>query len=140
MPNKTWIHSIYWLWGHQESYKGIIQTLFDHIVQKYFSKPSIWPQQRSLSKISQKYIKPILVKVLNFWGHCSLFQLEFLNNFCLSMILTYDIHNKISKSALSGHFCSWPLLASFRGFWKTFFLKLTQHCLVGRFGGLIECF
>ena len=38
VPCQTWIHSIYWLWGHQKSYKGIIQILFNHIVQKVFFK------------------------------------------------------------------------------------------------------
>ena len=47
--------------------------------------------------------------------HCSLYGYEFFDNFCLFVILIYDIYNKISKLDLSGHFCFWPLLASFRG-------------------------
>ena len=75
---------------------------------------------------------------MNFQSHFSLFQLKFLGNFWLSVILIYDIHNKISKLDLLGHFCFWPLLASFKGHWKTFMLMLIQRWLVGRFEGLIK--
>ena len=47
--------------------------------------------------------------------HCSLYGYEFFDNFCLFVILIYDIYNKISKLDLFGHFCFWPLLASYRG-------------------------
>ena len=76
--------------------------------------------------------------MLNFQSHCNLFQLEFMDNFWLFVILIYDIHNKISKLDLFGHFCFWPLLASFRGHWKTFMLRLIQRWLVGRFDGLMK--
>ena len=35
--------------------------------------------------------------MLNFQSHCNLFQLEFMDNFWLFVILIYDIHNKISN-------------------------------------------
>ena len=36
------------------------------------------------------------------------------------VILIYNIYNKILKLDCLGHFYFWPLLASFRGHWKTF--------------------
>ena len=47
---------------------------------------------------------PTVVKLLNFPGQCNLFQIEFHNDFGISVILTYDILNKISKLGLFGHF------------------------------------
>ena len=78
--------------------------------------------------------------MLNFQSHCNLFQHEFLDNFWLFVILIYDNHNKISKLGLFAPFCFWPLLASFRGHWKTFMWKLIQKRLVGRFEGIIKDF
>ena len=54
---------------------------------------------------------PTVVKLLNFPGQCNLFQIEFHNDFGISVILTYDILNKISKLGLFGHFYFQPLLA-----------------------------
>ena len=70
--------------------------------------------------------------------HCSLYGYEFFDKICLFVILIYDIYNKISKLDLFGHFCFWPLLASYRGHWKTFLLLLIQQWLVGHFQGLIQ--
>ena len=116
---------------------GIIQTLFDHIVQKHFSKPSIWPQQRSFGKISLKYVEPTVVKKLDFFVCAASPRWNFWVSFTL-FILIYDIHNKILKLDCLGHFYFWPLLASFRGHWKTFLLKLIQQWIVGHFKGLMK--
>ena len=61
-----------------------------------------------------------------------------MDNFWLFVILIYDIHNKISKLDLFGHFCLWPLLASFRGHWKTFMLRLIQRWFLERFEVLMK--
>ena len=76
-------------------------------------------------------------KDVGFLCQCSLSQLEFLNYFYILAILIYDISNKILKLTLFDHIYFWPLLASFRGCWKTFFLRLMQQWLVGRFKGFI---
>ena len=73
-----------------------------------------------------------------FQSHCNFFQFEFLNNSLLFVILIYDIYNKISNLDLFDHFLYWHLLASFRGHWKTFMLRLIQQWLVGRFESLIK--
>ena len=78
-------------------------------------------------------------KDVGFLCQCSLSQLEFLNYFYILAILIYDISNKILKLTLFDHIYFWPLLASFRGCWKTFFLRLMQQWLVGRFDSYIEC-
>ena len=76
-------------------------------------------------------------KDVGFLCQCSLSQLQFLNYFYILAILIYDISNKILKLTLFDHIYFWPLLASFRGCWKTFFLRLMQQWLVGRFKGFI---
>ena len=76
-------------------------------------------------------------KDVGFLCQCSLSQLEFLNYLYILAILIYDISNKILKLTLFDHIYFWPLLASFRGCWKTFFLRLMQQWLVGRFKGFI---
>ena len=57
--------------------------------------------------------------MLNFLGQCNFFQMEFHNGFDISVILTYDIHNKISKLGHFGHFnfgLFWPHLEAIEKF------------------------
>ena len=43
-------------------------------------------------------------KTAEFLSQCNLFQMEFHNDFGISVVLTYDIHDKISKFGLFDHF------------------------------------
>ena len=70
-------------------------------------------------------------KDVGFLCQCSLSQLEFLNYFYILAILIYDISNKILKLTLFDHIYFWPLLASFRGCWKTFFWDLCHKDWLG---------
>ena len=106
--------------------------------QKILAQPSIWPLKRSLGKKSLKYIEPTLIKMLDFYVSVASPKRNFIIIFYFFIIHRYDIYNKILKLDLFGNFYFWPLLASFRGYWKTFLLELIQQWLVGRFEGLIK--
>ena len=125
VPYKALLISKYWLWGHLTPLVSICQTILDKMISKnvvlIFNLTSAEVILQIQSEIRWAH-SSILV---SFLCQSSLSQWEFLNIFYIFVILRYDIYNKISKFGHFGHFYFWPLLASFRGHWKRFLLKVT---------------
>ena len=91
--------------GVQNSSPTCEHNLFTLIqIKKMFVKYLVMLQSSKKAKGGQNCLVPTVVKLLNFPGQCNLFQIEFHNDFGISVILTYDILNKISKLGLFGHF------------------------------------
>ena len=140
VPWKSWFLIQQWLGELQNLNRGIVQTPFNKFIAKFFL-PNLNLTSREIKRQNQSEICwAHSSKKVGFFCLCSLSQMKFLNYFYILVILLYDIYNKILKLDCLGHFNFWPLLASFRGHWKTFLLMLIQQWLVGRFKGLMKGF